>query len=81
MYVLPVRIVIIGGTGHIGTFLIPRLVNAGHDIIVASRGKREPYVAHPAWDEVRRIDIDRAAEDAAGTFGRANRGARGGCSS
>lgn len=69
MYVPPVRLVIIGGTGHIGTFLIPRLVNAGHDVIVASRGKREPYVAHPAWDAVRRIDIDRTAEDAAGTFG------------
>ena len=58
MYVLPVRLVIIGG-----------LVNAGHDVIVASRGQREPYVAHPAWDAVQRIDIDRAAEDAAGTFG------------
>lgn len=63
------RVVVIGGTGHIGTFLIPRLVNAGHDVIVASRGKREPYVAHPAWKAVRRIDIDRTAEDAAGTFG------------
>jgi len=69
MYVLPVRLVIIGGTGHIGTFLIPRLVNAGHEVIVASRGRREPYVAHPGWNAVRRIDIDRAAEDAAGTFG------------
>ena len=63
------RIVVVGGTGHIGTFLIPRLVNAGHDVIVASRGKREPYVAHDAWKAVRRIDIDRTAEDAAGTFG------------
>ncbi|MDP9206421.1 MAG: NAD-dependent epimerase/dehydratase family protein [Gemmatimonadota bacterium] len=63
------RVVVIGGTGHIGTFLIPRLVNAGHDVIVASRGKREPYVPHAAWNSVRRIDIDRAAEDAAGTFG------------
>jgi nucleoside-diphosphate-sugar epimerase len=63
------RIVLIGGTGHIGTFLIPRLVNAGHDVIVASRGKRGPYVPHPAWNAVRRIEIDRTAEDAAGTFG------------
>ena len=63
------RLVVIGGTGHIGTFLIPRLVNAGHDVVVASRGKREPYVPHPAWNAVRRIDIDRTAEDAAGTFG------------
>jgi nucleoside-diphosphate-sugar epimerase len=63
------RVVVIGGTGHIGTFLIPRLVRAGHDVIVASRGKREPYVTHAAWHEVQRIDIDRTAEDAAGTFG------------
>jgi len=64
-----VRIVVIGGTGHIGTFLIPRLVSAGHDVIVASRGKRQPYVPHPAWTTVRRIEIDRTAEEAAGTFG------------
>jgi nucleoside-diphosphate-sugar epimerase len=63
------RVVVIGGTGHIGTFLVPRLVNAGHDVIVASRGKREPYVRHPAWNTVQRIEIDRTAEDAAGTFG------------
>ncbi len=63
------RLVVIGGTGHIGTFLIPRLVNAGHDVIVASRGNRQPYVPHPAWTAVRRIEIDRAAEDAASTFG------------
>jgi len=69
MYVLPVRIVVIGGTGHVGTFLVPRLVNAGHEVIVASRGKREPYVPHPAWIAVRRIEIDRTAEEAAGMFG------------
>src|SRR5213595_2790385 len=63
------RVVVIGGTGHIGTFLIPRLVSAGHDVIVASRGARQPYVTHPAWNTVQRIEIDRAAEDAAGTFG------------
>jgi nucleoside-diphosphate-sugar epimerase len=63
------RVVVIGGTGHIGTFLIPRLIRAGHDVIVASRGTREPYVTHAAWQEVQRIDIDRTAEDAARTFG------------
>ncbi|MEO8909833.1 MAG: NAD-dependent epimerase/dehydratase family protein [Gemmatimonadaceae bacterium] len=63
------RVVVLGGTGHIGTFLIPRLVNAGHDVIVASRGKREPYRPHQAWSAVRRIEIDRDAEEKAGTFG------------
>jgi nucleoside-diphosphate-sugar epimerase len=64
------RVVVIGGTGHIGTFLVPRLVNAGHEVIVASRGTREPYVPNEAWRAVQRIEIDRAAEDAAGTFGK-----------
>jgi nucleoside-diphosphate-sugar epimerase len=69
MYVLLMRVVVVGGTGHIGTFLVPRLVGAGHDVIVASRGTREPYVPHPAWRAAKRIEIDREAEDAAGTFG------------
>ena len=63
------RVVVIGGTGHIGTFLVPRLVDGGHEVIVGSRGAREPYLPSPAWSSVRRIEIDRAAEDAAGTFG------------
>src|SRR5256885_1593832 len=53
----------------IGPFLVPRFVDAGHDVIVASRGTREPYVPHPAWRAAKRIEIDREAEDAAGTFG------------
>jgi nucleoside-diphosphate-sugar epimerase len=63
------RIIVIGATGHIGTFLVPRLVTAGHEVIAASRGTREPYRPHRAWAEVERIKIDRSAEDAAGTFG------------
>jgi nucleoside-diphosphate-sugar epimerase len=63
------RLVVIGGTGHIGTFLIPRLVQAGHDVIVASRGRRDPYVPSPAWNTVQRVEIDRAVEEGAGAFG------------
>lgn len=63
------RVVVIGGTGHIGSFLVPRLVESGHDVIVVSRGKRGPYVAHRAWNEVRQADIDRSGEDETGTFG------------
>ncbi len=64
------RIVVIGGTGHIGSYLVPRLVRGGHDLTVLSRGEREPYHADAAWDQVRRLQVDRAAEDAAGTFGK-----------
>jgi nucleoside-diphosphate-sugar epimerase len=62
------RIVVIGGSGHIGTFLIPRLVRAGHDVVSVSRGQRSSYVDDPTWQQVRRVSVDRAAEDAAGIF-------------
>ena len=64
------RIVVIGATGHIGSYLVPRLVRAGHSVVAMSRGQREPYRADPAWGEVERVTVDRAAEEAAGTFGR-----------
>ncbi len=64
------RVVIIGGTGHVGTFLVPRLVEAGHEVICVSRGQREPYRPHGAWGSVRRIEIDRGEADASGDFGR-----------
>ena len=63
------RVVIIGGSGHIGTYLVPRLVEAGHDVIQVSRGSREPYHAHKAWEQVRKVELDRAAAEASGDFG------------
>jgi|SRR4051794_21701147 nucleoside-diphosphate-sugar epimerase len=63
------RIVVIGATGHVGTYLVPRLVRAGHEVVAISRGEREPYVPAPEWRNVRRVVADRDAEDAAGTFG------------
>jgi nucleoside-diphosphate-sugar epimerase len=63
------RIVVIGATGHIGSYLVPRLVRAGHEVVALSRGEREPYVAAPEWRAVERVTVDREAEDAAGRFG------------
>jgi nucleoside-diphosphate-sugar epimerase len=62
------RIVVIGGSGHIGTFLIPRLVHAGHEVINISRGQRASYVDDPTWQQVRHVAADRVAEDRDGTF-------------
>jgi len=59
------RIVVIGGSGHIGTYLSPRLVQAGNEVLSVSRGQREPYRDHPAWRQISRITIDRAAENSA----------------
>jgi nucleoside-diphosphate-sugar epimerase len=63
------RVVVIGATGHIGTYLVPRLVRGGHEVIAVSRGTRGPYHASPEWDGVVMLAADRDAEDAAGTFG------------
>src|SRR3954452_13705459 len=63
------RIVVIGATGHVGTYLVPRLVRAGHEVVALSRGEREPYSPAPEWRAVERVTVDREAEDAAGTFG------------
>jgi len=63
------RIVVIGATGHVGTYLVPRLVRAGHEVVALSRGAREPYLPGPEWRKVERVMVDREAEDAAGAFG------------
>ncbi|MCP4381372.1 MAG: NAD-dependent epimerase/dehydratase family protein [Hyphomicrobiales bacterium] len=62
------RAVVIGGSGHVGTYLVPRLVEAGYEVVNVSRGQRSAYQPHAAWKSVETIAIDRDAEDAAGTF-------------
>ena len=64
------RVVIIGGTGHVGTYLTPKLVEAGHEVISVSRQRQSPYESHAAWKSVRQVEIDRTAAEQDGTFGR-----------
>lgn len=63
------RIVVIGGSGHIGSFLVPELIRSGHAVVNLTRGTSAPYIDDEAWSDVHQIPVDRAAEDAAGTFG------------
>ena len=63
------RVVVIGATGHVGSYLVPRLVRAGHEVIALSRGTSEPYHASPQWNLVTRVTADREAQDAEGAFG------------
>jgi nucleoside-diphosphate-sugar epimerase len=67
---MKMRVVIIGGTGHVGTFLVPRLVMAGHEVISISRQKRQPYLPHDAWKFVHQIVMDRAEEEKGNNFGK-----------
>ena len=63
------HVVVIGGSGHVGTYLIPRLVADGHSVVVLSRGTAEPYKSNDAWKQVEQIKVDRKAEEAEGKFG------------
>lgn len=62
------RIIVIGGTGHVGTYLVPALVEQGHDVVSVSRGQAKSYSHHAAWDRVEQVTADRQAEEEAGTF-------------
>ena len=63
------RVVVIGGSGHIGTFLVPRLVRAGHEVTNISRGRRSAYTDAAEWQDVRQVVADREQEDRDGSFG------------
>jgi len=62
------RVILIGGSGHIGSYLIPRLVELGHEVVNVSRGHAKPYKPHPAWARIETVTLDRIAEEKAGTF-------------
>src|ERR1700727_196992 len=63
------RVVIIGGSGHVGTYLVPALVLLGHDVVNVSRGTASPYRPDPAWKAIEQVVVDRKAEETAGKFG------------
>ena len=62
-------IVVIGGSGHVGTYLLPALVERGHEVLNVSRGTASPYREHAAWKAIEHVAVDRKAEEAEGRFG------------
>jgi nucleoside-diphosphate-sugar epimerase len=62
------RVTVIGGSGHIGSYLTPRLVEAGHAVTCVSRSQREPYLPNPAWEQVEHCTIDRTTADFGATI-------------
>jgi nucleoside-diphosphate-sugar epimerase len=54
----------------VGTYLVPRLVEVGCEVINITRGQQQPYLPHAAWKSVRQVVIDREAADKDGTFGK-----------
>jgi len=58
------KVCVIGGTGHIGGFLIPQLVEDGHDVTVVARGER-PVPAKPAFEKVTLVKRSYSRKDPA----------------
>lgn len=63
------NITVIGGTGHIGTYLVPSLVRDGDAVTVVSRGQRQPYTKDDAWSSVEFVTCVREKAEADGSFG------------
>ena len=59
------KIIVIGATGHIGTYLVPMLGASGHDVVAISRGNRKPYTAHAAFGQATCVELDRSADERA----------------
>jgi len=63
------KAVVIGGTGHIGTYLIPRLIKLGFDVVNVSRGQSAPYAHQSEWKDVPHVALDRQECEKKGVFG------------
>ena len=65
------KILVVGGTGHIGSYLVPRLVLGGHDVQVVARNPRPQY-GDPriVWKRVKWIVADRRSEEKDGSWQR-----------
>ena len=62
------RIIVIGGSGHVGSYLVPAL-ELGHGVVNVSRGSAKPYRPHFSWNAIENVALDRAAEEKRGQFG------------
>jgi nucleoside-diphosphate-sugar epimerase len=63
------RVLVVGGTGHIGSYLVPRLIRAGFDVTVTARSAKPKYaVAELGWNKVEWMLCDRAAEEKTGAW-------------
>ncbi len=60
---------VIGGTGHIGSYLVPRLVTSGYRVWVFARGTTNPYPSSPLWAKVNTIRGEREKEEKSGLLG------------
>ena len=55
------KILVIGGSGHIGSYLVRELVQKGHTVYAVMRGNRTPYgYEEEVWSKVNVTQMTRA---------------------
>jgi len=67
------KVLIIGGTGHIGSYLVPRLVLRGYEVQVLARNPKPYYGSagtEALWSQVEWILADRIREEENGSWGK-----------
>ncbi len=58
------KALVFGGSGHCGSYLVPRLVDMGYEVHAVSRGTRDPYtIDMPQWKNVTFHVLDRRNTD------------------
>jgi len=57
------RVLVIGGTGHIGSFLVPMLVSEGYEVVVLTRGLTQPLPQNFLFSRVSTEIIDRYQDE------------------
>ncbi|MFH1567997.1 MAG: NAD-dependent epimerase/dehydratase family protein [Gemmatimonadota bacterium] len=63
------KILVVGGTGHIGSYLVPRLAREGHRVSVVARTPHPQYAEERlGWGSVEWIQADRRQEEASGAW-------------
>lgn len=65
------KILVVGGTGHIGSYLVPRLILAGHAVTVVARNPKPQYAEERlTWGQVAWLTADRREEEASQAWAR-----------
>ncbi|MDW7658698.1 MAG: NAD-dependent epimerase/dehydratase family protein [Bacillota bacterium] len=57
------KIIVIGGKGRIGSYLVPMLCEAGHKVLCVSRGQTDLYRDQAVWQSVQQVVLDRRQAD------------------
>ena len=59
---LNMKVCVIGGNGQIGNYLLPRLVNGGHEVISVCRGNAHYFRACPEFASVKEVHLTRGTD-------------------